>query len=71
MKQRSVLKEKMTEVFINCEDTVSVLNVDQFKRHGCSTFHRILVTASRAETAVATKRNELKFSTVCAAILLC
>ena len=68
MKQRSVLKEKMTEVFINCEDTVSVLNVDQFKRHGCSTFHRILVTASRAETAVATKRNELKFSTVCAAI---
>ncbi len=34
----------------------------------CSAFHRILVTASGAETAMATKRNELKFSTLWAAI---
>ena len=68
MKQRSVLKEKITEIFINCEGAVSVLNVNQFKRHRCSTFHRILVTARGTETAVAAKRNELKFSTVWAAI---
>ena len=47
---------------------VSVLNVNQFKRHRCSTFHGILVTASGTETAVAAKRKELKISTVWAAV---
>ena len=68
MKQSSVLKEKITEIFINREDAVSVLNVNQFKRHRCSTFHGILVTARGTETAVAVKRNELKISTVWAAV---
>ena len=68
MKQSSVLKEKITEIFINCEGAVSVLNVNQFKRHRCSTFHGILVTARGTETAVAAKRNELKFSAVWTAI---
>ena len=67
-KQGSVVKEKITEIFINREDTVSVLDVNEFKRHGCSTFHRVLVAAGGAETAVAAKRNELKFSTVRASI---
>ena len=43
---------------------VSVLNVNQL----CSTFHGILVTARGTETAVAAKRNELKFTAVRAAI---
>ena len=68
MKQSSVLKGKITEIFINCEGAVSVLNVNQFKRHRCSTFHGILVTARGTETAVAAKRNELKISTVWAAV---
>ena len=68
MKQSSVLKGKITEIFINGEDTVSVLDVNQFKRHGGRAIHRILVTASRTETAVAAKRNELKFSAVWTAI---
>ena len=68
MKQSSVLKEKITEIFINREDTVSVADVNEFKRHGSSAIHRILVTTSGAETAVAAKRNELKFSAVWAAI---
>ena len=38
----------------------------QFRR--CSTFHGILVTARGTETAVAAKRNELKISTVWAAV---
>ena len=67
-KQRSVLKEKITEIFINGEDTVSVLDVNQLKRHGGRAIHRILVTTSRTETAVAAKRNELKFSAVWTAI---
>lgn len=68
MKQSSVLKGKITEIFINREDAVSVLNVNQFKRHRFSTFHGILVTARGTETAVAAKRNELKFSAVWTAI---
>ena len=43
-------------------------DVNQFKRHGGRTLHRILVTAGGAETAVAAKRNELKISTVWAAV---
>ena len=68
VKKGAVMEEKITEIFINGEDTVSVLDVNQFKRHGGRAIHRILVTASRTETAVAAKRNELKFSTVWAAI---
>lgn len=68
MKQRFVLKKKITKIFINREDTVSVRDVNQFKRHGSSTIHRVLVTAGGAETAVTAKRNELKFSTVRTAI---
>ena len=68
MKQGSVLKEKITEIFVNGEDTVPVWDINQFKRHGGSTIHRILVTAGGAETTVAAKRNELKFSTVSASI---
>ena len=68
MKQSSALKGKITEIFINREDVVSVLNVNQFKRHRCSTFHGILVTARGKETAVVAKRNELKISTVWAAV---
>ena len=47
---------------------MSVWDVNQFKRHGGRTLHRILVTAGGAETAVAAKRNELKISTVWAAV---
>lgn len=68
MKQSSVLKGKITEIFINREDAVSVLNVNQFKRHRCSTFHGILVTARGTETAVVAKRNGLKISTVWVAV---
>ena len=68
MKQSSVLKGKIMEIFINREDAVSVLNVNQFKRYRCSTLHGILVTARGTETAVVAKRNELKISTVWAAV---
>ena len=68
VKKGAVIEEKITEIFINGEDTVSVLDVNQLKRHGGRAIHRILVTASRTETAVAAKRNELKFSAVWTAI---
>ena len=64
VKKGAVMEEKITEIFINREDAVSVLNVNQL----CSTFHGILVTARGTETAVVAKRNGLKISTVWVAV---
>ena len=61
------IKENMNR-FYEAQAEVSVLNVNQFKRHRCSTFHRILVTARGTETAVVAKRNGLKISTVWVAV---
>ena len=66
IKQSSVLKEKSRR-FSSIVKT-QCLWWTLFKRYRCSALHRILVTASGAETAMATKRNELKFSTLWAAI---
>ena len=68
IKQRTVFKEKITKIFINGEDTMAVLNMNQFKGHTGSAVHGVFVTAGRAETAVATKRNKLKLTAVRTAI---
>ena len=68
MKQSSVLKEKITEIFINGKNTVAMSNIDQFKRHIGRAFHGIFVAAGRAETAVTAERNEFEFSAVRTAI---
>ena len=60
-KQRSVLKEKITEIFINGEDTVSVLDVNQFKKTWkVERSIEYLLPQVGTETAVAAKRNELE-----------
>ena len=64
IKQRTVFKEKITKIFINGEDTMAVLNMNQFKGHTGSAVHGVFVTAGRAETAVATKRNKLQMFTM-------
>ena len=68
MKQSSVLKGKITEIFINGKNTVAMSNIDQFKRHIGSAFHGIFVAAGRAETAVAAERDKLKLTAVRASI---
>ena len=68
VKKGAVFEKKVTEVIIDCKYTVPVRNIDQFKGHRGSTFHRILVATRGTETAVAAKRNELKIVTVWAAI---
>lgn len=68
IKQRTVFKEKITKIFINGEDTMAVLNMNQFEGHTGSAVHGVFVTAGRAETAVATERNKLKLTAVRTAI---
>lgn len=48
----------MPQVFIDGKDTVSVLNVNDLKRHTGGTFHRILIATGRAEPAVTAEWNE-------------
>ena len=47
-----------------CVVTVSMCNIDEFKRHGCSTLHSVEISAGGAETAFAAERDKLKLSAV-------
>ena len=62
MKQSSVLKEKITEIFINREDTVSVADVNEFKRHRGSSVNGIHVTAGRTKPRMTAERNVFEIS---------
>ena len=39
--ERSVLKEKVTETFINSKNTMAVLDTDELERHTGGAFHSI------------------------------
>ena len=68
VKKRAVMEKENTQIFINGENTVTVLDVDEFTSHGSSAIHRILIAAGRAEAAVTAEGNKLKLSAVRAAI---
>ena len=55
-------KKEVTKIFINSKNTVAVLDINKFKRHGSSAFHGILVSAGRAETAVASEWDKFKLA---------
>jgi len=58
----TVFKEKVSEGIIDCKDTVSVLGIDDLRRHGKSAVNRVLVATGRAEAAFATERNKLEIA---------
>ena len=68
IQQGTVFQEKVTKVFINRENTVAVLYVNELKGHTGRTFQGILIAAGRTEAAVTAKRNKLKFATVGTAV---
>ena len=68
VEERTVFEKKIPELFINCKNTVAVLNINQFKGHTGSAFHGIFIAAGRAETAVAAERDKLKLTAVRASI---
>ena len=47
---------------VNGENAMAMSSMDKFKRHVSGAFHRIFVTAGRAETAMATKGEKLEFA---------
>ena len=68
VKEGTILKEKIAEIFIYGKNAVSVLNTDQFKRHTGSALHGIFVSAGRTETAVTAERDKFKVPAVRAVV---
>ena len=68
MKQRAVFQEERTEILINGKNTMAVSNVNEFKSHGSSAFHRVFIATGRAETTVTAERDKLKIAAMITAI---
>ncbi len=68
VRQCPVIKEKLSQVFVDGKNTMPVGDIDQFEGHTGSAFHGVFVTAGWAEAAVAAERNKFKLSTMGAAI---
>lgn len=58
VKEGTVIKKEMAEVFIDGKDTVPVYDVYQFEGHGSGALHGIEVATGRAEAAVAAEGDE-------------
>ena len=68
VEKRAVIEKKLPEIFINGKNTMTMLNVYQFKGHTGSAFHGIFISAGGTKAAVAAERNEFKLSTMGAGI---
>ena len=64
VQERTVLKKKGSEIFINGKNAMTVLDTDEFERHTGGAFHSIFVAASGTKTAVTAERNEFEVTTV-------
>ncbi len=58
VKQCSVIKEKLSQVFVNGKNTMTMSDIDQLKGHGCSALHGVEIPTGRAEAAVAAERDK-------------
>lgn len=58
VKERTVIQEKLPELFINGKNTMTVGDIDQLKGHGRSALHGVEIPTGRAEAAVAAERNK-------------
>ena len=67
-RQSPVIKEKLSQVFVNGKNTMAVMGIYQLKGHRGSAFHGIFIAAGRAEMAMASERDRFKFSAAGASI---
>ncbi|KSV57951.1 hypothetical protein ASU35_14630 [Acetivibrio ethanolgignens] len=68
IKQRTVFEKEFAKIFVDCENTMSVCDINQLKGHTGSAFHGIFIATGRAETAVTAEGNKSEFSAFRAAI---
>jgi hypothetical protein len=62
VKEFTVFKEEMTEIFIDGENAMPVRNINQLEGHSGGTIHGILVSAVRTEATVTAEGNEFKLA---------
>ncbi len=58
----------MSEFFIDGKDAVTMVTLNEFKRHGSSAIIAILGTTGRTKLGTTTKRDKFKVTTMSAAI---
>ena len=68
VKQCLVIKEKLSQVFVNGKNTMAVGDINQLKGHGGSALHGVEISTGRAETTMAAERDKLKLTAVRTAI---
>ena len=66
--KRPVFQKKMSEFRINGKNTVTVIDIDDLKRHGSGAVDGIFGAAGGAESAVTAKGNKLESATTVTAI---
>lgn len=64
----TVLKEKVTEIFIDGKNAMTVLDINQFKRHTGRVLHGIFIPAGSTKAAVTAERDKFKVPTVRAVV---
>ena len=60
VEQRTISTEEDTKFLRDSKNTMSMNTLDDFERHGSGTLNGIEITAGRAETAFAAKRDEFE-----------
>ena len=68
VQERTVLKKKVAETFINSKNTMAVLDTDELERHTGGAFHSIFISAGRTKAAVTAKRNKFEVTAVRAGV---
>lgn len=68
VKQRTVLKKKVTKVLVNGKDAMSMNYVNELEGHRGSALHGVKIPAGGAEAAVAAERDKFQFATVRTAV---
>ena len=68
VQERAVLEEKGTEIFINGKDAMTMVDIDELKKHRGGAFHGVFISAGRTETAATTERNEFQLAAVGTAV---
>ena len=68
IEQRTIFEKEFTKIFIDCENTMAVCDIDQLKGHTGGAFHGIFVAAGRTETAMTAEGNKFEFPAVRTAV---
>ena len=68
VQERTVLKEKVAEIFINGKNTMTVADIDELKRHTGSALHGIFIATGGTKAAVTAKRDKFEVPAMSAGV---